>query len=156
MQAPNKNSTQIFHMSLVEPLLVLAISLFGIILAVVLFWSGIGDFIKTIMLFLISVSGLLVALTMTRKVEITGSELVISYLVTRHIIAREDIDAFFLDEQGINRRTRKFVTIHLVNGRRVKFKGVKEGNQYLLQALERFTEFKPAVDSPEKLAKPDY
>ena len=92
---------------------------------------------------------------MTRKLEIAGSELIISYLVSKRVIAREDIDSYFLDEQGINRRTRAFVTIHLANGRRIKFKGIKEGNNSLLQALEGFTGFKPAVDSPEEPAKPD-
>ena len=61
------------------------------------------------------------------------------------MIAREDIDSYFLDEQGFNRRTQKLVTIHLANGRRIKFKGIKEGNHFLLQALEGFTGFKPAV-----------
>jgi hypothetical protein len=148
MQSSTKNVSQIFHMSLVEPLFVLVISLFGVTLAMGLFWSGIGDLIKTIILFLISVAGLVVAFRMTRKLEISGPELILSTLVSKRVIAREDIDAYFLDMQGINRRTRAFVTIHLVNGQRVRFKGIKEGNDSLLQALEGFTGLKQAVDSP--------
>jgi hypothetical protein len=155
MQTLTKTSPQIFHMSLVEPLIVLIISLFGISFAVDLFWTGVGDFIKTILLFAISIYGLFVALTMTRKLEITGSELIISYLVSKRVIAREYIDSYFLDEQGINRRTRAFVTIHMADGRRIKFKAIKEGNDSLLQALESFTGLKPAVDSPKEPAKPD-
>ena len=135
-------------MSLVEPVAVLVISLLGVSFAMGLFWSGIGDLIKTMVLFVISVAGLFVAFRMTRKLEIAGPELIISHLVTKRIIAREDIDAYFLEEQGVNRRTRAFVTIHLVNGQRVRFKGIKEGNDLLLQALEVFTGFKQAVDSP--------
>jgi hypothetical protein len=149
MQPSAKNHPQIFHMSLVEPLVVLFISLFGITLAIGLFWSGIGDLIKTIVLFLISVAGLLVAFRVAIKLEIADSELIISHLVSKRVIAREDIDAYFLDEQGVNRRTRTFVTIHLINGQRVRFKGIKEGNDSLLQALEVFTGLKPAVDSPK-------
>ena len=148
MQISTKNFPQTFHMSLVEPLVVLVISLFGITLAMSLFWSGIGDLFKTIILFLISVAGLVLAFRMTIKLEITNSELIISHLVSKRVIAREDIDAYFLDEQGINRRTRAFVTIHLVNGQRIQFKGIREGNDSLLQALEGFTGLKPAVDSP--------
>lgn len=149
MQTSTKNSPQTFHMSLVEPLVVLVISLLGIAFAMYLFWAGIGDLIKTILLFMISLAGLLVAFRMTRKLEIAGSELIISHLVSRRVIAREDIDAYFLDEQGWNRRTRDFVTIHLVNGQRVRFKGVKEGNDSLLRALEGFTGLPQAVDSPK-------
>jgi hypothetical protein len=149
MEPQIKNSPQTFHMSLAEPLVVLAISLLGIAFAMYLFWSGIGDLIKTIVLFMISLAGLLVAFRMTRKLEIARTELVISHLVSKRVIAKEDIDAFFLDEQGWNRRTRALVTIHLVNGQRVHFKGLKEGNDALLQALEVFTGLKQAVDSPE-------
>jgi hypothetical protein len=92
---------------------------------------------------------------MARKLEIAGSELIVSHLVSKRVIAREDIDAYFLDEQGINRRTRALVTIHLVNGQRVRFKGIKEGNDALLRALEGFTGLKQAVDSPEKSVKFD-
>ena len=111
-----------------------------------LFWSGIGDLIKTIVLFVISVAGLVFAFRMAIKLEIANSELIISHLVSKRVIAREDIDAYFLDEQGVNRWTRKFVTIHLVNGQRIKFKAIREGNDALLQALENFTGLKPAVD----------
>jgi hypothetical protein len=149
MQPSNRISSQTFHMSVVEPIVVLVISLLGITFAMYIFWSGIGDLIKTIVLFTVSVAGLLVAFRMTRKLELTGSELVISHLVSKRVIAREDIDAYFLDEQGVNRRTRSFVTIHLVNGQRVRFKGIKEGNDSLLQALEVFTGLKQAVDAPE-------
>jgi hypothetical protein len=149
METQTKHFPQTFHMSLVEPLAVLIISLLGIAFAIGLFWSGIGDLIKTIILFMISLAGLLLAFRITRKLEIARTELVISYLVSKRIIAREDIDAYFLDQQGWNRRTRSFVTIHLVNGQRVRFKGVKEGNDALLQALEVFTCLKQAVDSPE-------
>jgi hypothetical protein len=93
---------------------------------------------------------------MTRKLELAGSALIISHLVSKRVIARKDIDAYFLDEQGVNRRTRAFVTIHLVNGQRVRFQGVKEGNDSLLQALEDFTGLKQAVDSPEKSVKSDF
>jgi hypothetical protein len=153
MQAPDKKSPQTFHMSLVEPLVILVISLLGIALAMGLFWSGIGDLIKTILLFLISVAGLVAGFSMIRKLEMAGSELVISYLVSKRVIAREDIDSYFLDEQGVNRRTRSFVTVHLADGRRVRFKAVKEGNAALLQALESFTGLKPAVDLPETIEK---
>jgi cbb3-type cytochrome oxidase subunit 3 len=136
-------------MSLVEPIFVLVVSLLGITLAMSLFWAGIGDLIKTVILFMISLAGLVVAFRMSRKLEIADSELTISHLVSKRVIAREDIDAYFLDEQGVNRRTRAFVTIHLVNGQRVRFKGIKEGNDSLLQALEAFTGLKQAVDSPE-------
>ncbi len=149
MQTSSKNFPQTFHMSLVEPTVVLVISLLGITLAMGLFWSGIGDLIKTIILFMLSVAGLLVAFRMTRKLELAGSELIISHLVSRRVIAREDIDAYFLDEQGWNRRTRDFVTIHLVNGQRVRFKGIKEGNDSLLRALEAFTGLPQAVDTPK-------
>jgi hypothetical protein len=149
MQSSNKNSTQTFHMRLVEPTVVLVISLLGLALAMGLFWSGIGDLIKTAVLFLISVSGLFVAFRMTRKLEIAGSELIISHLVSTQVIAREDIDAYFLDQQGWNRRTRDFVTIHLVNGQRVHFKGIQEGNDSLLRALEAFTGLPQAMDSPK-------
>jgi hypothetical protein len=148
-----KNLSQSFHMSLVEPLILLVISLLGIALAIGLFWSGIGDLIKTIVLFLISLAGLVFAFRMTRKLEMAGSELIISHLVSKRVIAREDIDAYYLDEQGWNRRTRAFVTIHLVNGQSINFKGVLEGNDSLLRALERFTGLKPSVDLPEKLTK---
>lgn len=140
-------------MSLVEPLIVLIVSLCGVSFAVGFFWTGVGDLIKTIVLLIISMYGLYVALTMTRKLEIWESELIVNYLVSKRVIAREDIDAYFQDEQGINRRTRKFVTIHLVNGQRIKFKAIKEGNDSLLQALERFTGIKQAADlleDPEK------
>ena len=153
MQLSTKNSLQTFHMSLVEPIFVLVISLLGVTFAMYLFWSGIGDFIKTIVLFVISIAGLLLAFRMTRGLEIANSELIISRLVTKYVIAKEDIDAYFLDEQGVNRRTRVFVTIHLVDGRRIKFKGIQEGNDSLMQALERFTGLKPAVDSPEQTVK---
>ena len=156
MQPSTKNFPQTFHMSLVEPLVVLVVSLLGITMAMGLFWSGIGDLIKTIILFVISVAGLVVAFRMTRKLEVARTELTICYLVSKRVIAREDIDAYFLDEQGFNRRTQKLVTIHLVNGRRIKFKGVKEGNLVLLQALEGFTGFKPAADMPEEPVKPEY
>jgi hypothetical protein len=146
MQSSSKNSSQTFHMSLVEPLGVLIISLLGLAFAMGLFWSGIGDLIKTIVLFMISLAGLVLAFRMTRKLEIASSELIISHLVSKRVIAREDIDAYFLDEQGVNRRTRTFVTIHLVNGQRVKFKGIQEGNDKLMKALEGFTGFKPAKD----------
>ncbi|MGE5375273.1 MAG: hypothetical protein ACM3XO_09465 [Bacteroidota bacterium] len=149
MQQPNKNFPQTFHMSLVEPLVVFVISLLGIALAMGLFWSGIGDLIKTFILFLISVAGLFVAFRMTRKLEIARTELIISHLVSKQVIAREDIDAYFLDEQGINRRTRAFVTVHLVNGHRIKFKGIQEGNDALLQALESFTGLKPAMETED-------
>jgi hypothetical protein len=155
MQAPTQSSPTTFHMRLVEPLSVVVISVFGIALAVGLFWIGVGDLIKTILLLVISMYGAFVGLTMTRKLEIAGSELIISPLVSKRVIAREDINAYFMDEQGINRRTRAFVTIHLANGRRFKFKGIKEGNHSLLQALESFTGLKPAEDSPEEPAKPD-
>jgi hypothetical protein len=148
MQPSTRNSPQTFHMSLVEPIAVLVVSLLGITLAMGLFWSGIGDLIKTIILFMISLAGLLVAFRMARKLEIAGTELIISYLVSKRVIAKEDIDAYFVDEQGWNRRTRAFVTIHLVNGQRVRFKGIKEGNDALLHALEVFTGLKQAVDSP--------
>ena len=141
-------------MSLVEPLAVLVISLLGLALAVGLFWSGIGDLIKTIVLFVISLAGLVFAFRMTRKLEIERSELVISHLVSKRVIAREDIDAYFLDEQGWNRSTRAFVTLHLVDGQRIKFKGVKEGNDLLLQALKNFTGLEAATDSPGKSVKP--
>ena len=140
-------------MSLVEPLIILVLSLFGVGLSVGLFIAGVGDFIKTIVLLIISTCGLLVALTMTRKLEIRESELIISYLVSKRVIAREDIDLYFQDEQGVNRRTRKFVTIHLVNGQRIKFKAIKEGNDSLLQALESFTGLKQAADFLEESAK---
>jgi hypothetical protein len=149
MQTSTKNVSQTFHMSLVEPTVVLLISLLGLALAMGLFWAGIGDLIKTIILFVISVAGLFVAFRMTRKLEIAGSELIISHLVSRRVIAREDIDAYFLDQQGWNRRTRDFVTIHLVNGQRVRFKGVQEGNDSLLRALEVFTGLPQALDSTE-------
>ena len=149
MQPQTKNFPQTFHMSLLEPVIVLVISVFGIILAVGLFWTGVGDLIKTILLLLISVYGAFFGLAMTRKLEIARSELCISYLVSKRLIAREDIDAYFLDAQGINRRTSSFVTIHLVNGQRVRFKGIKEGNDALLQALEAFTGLKQAMDTPE-------
>ena len=149
MQPQTKNFPQTFHMSLAEPMIVLVISVFGIILAVGLFWTGVGDLIKTILLLLISMYGAFLGLTMTRKVEIAGSELLISYLVSKRLIAREDIDAYFLDAQGINRRTSSLVTIHLVNGQRVRFKGIREGNDSLLRALEAFTGLKQAMDSPE-------
>jgi hypothetical protein len=136
-------------MSLVEPLIVLFLSLSGIALAAGLFMAGIGDFIKTIILLLISVYGLVVALSMARKLEIDATALTISYLVSKRVVAREDIDAYFLDEQGFNRRTRKFVTVHLVNGHRIKFKGIREGNESLLKALENFTGFEPAVELPQ-------
>jgi hypothetical protein len=147
MQPSTRSFAQTFHMSLVEPLVLLAISLLGITLAMGLFWSGIGDLIKTIILFMISLAGLLVAFRMTRKLELADSELIISHLVSKRVIAREDIDAYFLDEQGWNRRTRAFVTIHLVNGQMIKFKGVQEGNDSLLHALERFTGLKQAMDT---------
>lgn len=150
MQASNKNSSNTFHMSLVEPVVIFVISVLGVALAMVLFWSGIGDFIKTILLFLLSVSGLVAASSMIRKLEFANSELVISHLVSKRVIAREDIDAYFLDEQGFNRRTRSFVTIHLADGRRIRFKSVREGNEALMRALESFTGFKPAVEMPEK------
>ena len=150
MQPSTRNFSQTFHMSLVEPLVLLVISLLGVAFAMGLFWSGIGDLIKTIILFLISLAGLVVAFRMTKKLEIADSELLISNLVSKRAIAREDIDAYYLDEQGWNRRTRAFVTIHLVNGQRIKFKGIKEGNDSLLQALEGFTGVKPAVDSAEE------
>jgi cbb3-type cytochrome oxidase subunit 3 len=146
MQTSTKLPSRTFHMSLVEPTGMLVISLLGIAFAMGLFWSGIGDLIKTIVLFLISLAGLVFAFRMTRKLEIADSELIISHLVTKRIIAREDIDAYFLDEQGWNRRTRAFVTIHLVDGQRVRFKGIKEGNESLLQALESFTGLKQAVE----------
>jgi hypothetical protein len=149
MQTSTKNFSQTFHMSLVEPTFMLVISILGTALAMGLFWSGVGDLIKTIILFVISVAGLFVAFRMARKLEIGGSELIISHLVSRRVIAREDIDAYFLDQQGWNRRTRDFVTIHLVNGQRVRFKGVKEGNDSLLRALEGFTGLPQAVDSPK-------
>lgn len=148
MQTSTRNFPQIFHMSLLEPLIILVISVLGMALAADLFWTGAGDVIQTILLLAISMYGAYVGLTMARKLEIAGSELVIRYLVSKRVIAREDIDAYFLDEQGINRRTRTFVTIHLVNGQRIRFKGIKEGNDSLLQALEGFTGLKPAVDSP--------
>ena len=148
MQAPTKNSYQTFHMSLVEPLIIFVISVLGIVTAIGIFWLGIGDFIKTILLLAISMYGAYVGLTMTRKLEVAGPELIISYLVSKRVIPREDIDAYFLDEQGINRRTRALVTIHLMDGQRVRFKGIKEGNDSLLQALEGFTGLKPAVDPP--------
>ena len=73
MQSSTKNFPQIFHMSLVEPLVVLVVSLLGITLAMDLFWSGIGDLIKTIILLCASdVAGLVVAFRMTRKLEIAG------------------------------------------------------------------------------------
>ena len=153
MQAPTKHSSQTFHMSLVEPLIIFMLSLFGVGLSVGLFMAGVGDFIKTIVLLIISTFGLFVAFTMTRKLEFRESELIVSYLVSKRVIAREDIDAYFQDEQGINRRTRKFVTIHLVNGQRIKFKAIREGNDTLLQALESFTGFKQAVDFLEKPEK---
>lgn len=149
MQKSTKSSPQTFHMNLVEPLAVLILSLLGIALAIGLFWSGIGDLIKTVILFMISLAGLLVAFRMVRKLEIAQTELIVSYLVSKRVIAREDVDAYFLDEQGWNRRTRSFVTIHLINGQRVRFKGIKEGNDALLQALEVFTGLKQAVDSLE-------
>ena len=154
MQAITKNSPKTFHMNIVEPLVILAISVGGMALAVGLFWSGVGDFIKTILLLVISIYGTFVALTMTRKLDISGSELTVSYLVSTRVIAREDIDAYFLDRQGINRRTRALVTIHLVNGHRIRFKGIREGNESLLRALESFTGLKPAVETEEP-AKPD-
>jgi len=153
MLAPTKHSQQIFHMSLVEPLIIIVLSLCGVGLSAGFFIAGVGDFIKTIVLLLISTCGLLVALTMTRKLEIRKSELIISYLVSKRVIAREDIDAYFQDEQGVNRRTRKFVTIHLVNGQRIKFKAIKEGNDSLLQALEIFTGLEQAADFLEESAK---
>ncbi len=136
-------------MSLVEPLIILIISVSGMALAVGLFWSGVGDFVKTIVLLVISMFGAYVALTTTRKLEIAGSELTVSYLVSKRVIAREDIDAYFLDRQGFNRRTRAFVTIHLVNGHRIRFKGIREGNEVLLQALESFTGLKPAAEAED-------
>jgi hypothetical protein len=152
MQVSTKNVSRIFHMSLVEPLIVLVISLFGVTFAMSLFWSGIGDLIKTFVLFVISIAGLVFAFGRTRKLEIGSSELIISHLISKRVIAREDIDAYFLDAQGINRRTSTFVTIHLVNGQRVRFKGIIEGNDALLQALESFTGLKPAEDAPGKSA----
>ncbi len=149
MQPSTKNFPQTFHMSLVEPMILLVISLLGITLAVGLFWSGIGDLIKTIVLFMISLAGLVFAFRMTRKLEIANSELVISHLISKRVIAREDIDAYFLDEQGWNRRTRAFVTIHLVNGQRIRFKGILEGNDALLQALESFTGLERATESAQ-------
>jgi len=128
----------------------LVISMLGLAFAMGLFWSGIGDLIKTIVLFMISLAGLVFAFRMTRKLEISSSELIISHLVSKRVIAREDIDAYFLDEQGWNRRTRAFVTIHLLNGQRVKFKGIKEGNDMLLQALEECTGLKPAKDATKE------
>jgi hypothetical protein len=147
MQSSTKNFSQTFHMSLVEPLVMLVISMLGLAFAMGLFWSGIGDLIKTIVLFVISLAGLVFAFRMTRKLEISSSELIISHLVSKRVIAREDIDAYFLDEQGVNRRTRAFVTIHLINGQRVKFKGIREGNDMLLHALEECTGLKPAKDA---------
>lgn len=152
MQTSTSNSSQTFHMSLVEPLIVLAFSLFGISLAAGLFLAGIGDFIRTILLLILSLYGVFVALTMTRKLEVAGSELTIHYLLSKRVIAREDIDAYFLGEQGINRRKRTFVTIHLANGSRIHFKAIQEGNEALLKALEGFTGFKPAADPPENTA----
>lgn len=146
MQASTKPSPQTFHMSLVEPIILLVLSLLGISLSVGLYVTGVGDVIKMILLLAFSLYGVFAALTMARKLEIAGSELIISYLLSKSAIAREDIDAYFLDEQGVNRRTRSFVTIHLVNGRRIKFKAIKEGNASLLEALEDFTGFKPAED----------
>jgi hypothetical protein len=151
MQPSTKNYSQTFHMSPAEPLVVLVVSLLGIAVAMYLFWSGIGDLIKTVVLFVLSVAGLFVAFRMTRKLELAGSELVISHLVSKRVIAREDVDAYFLDEQGWNRRTQAFVTIHLVNGQRIRFKGVLEGNDALLQALERFTGLKPARELSREL-----
>jgi hypothetical protein len=150
MQSSTKNFSQTFHMSLAEPLVMLVISMLGLAFAMGLFWSGIGDLIKTIVLFMISLAGLVFAFRMTRKLEISSSELIISHLVSKRVIAREDIDAYFLDEQGWNRRTRAFVTIHLLNGQRVKFKGIKEGNDMLLQALEECTGLKPAKDATKE------
>lgn len=140
-------------MSLVEPLTILLISLFGIGLAAGLFMEGVGDFFKTILLLAFSLYGIVAALTMTRKLEIAGSELIIHSLISKRVIARQDVDAYSLDEQGLNRRTRKFVTIYLVTGQRIKFKSIKEGNRSLLQALEAFTGLKPAVDSPGETTK---
>jgi len=149
MQSSTKNVSKTFHMNRGEPFVVLEISLLGIAFAMGLFWSGIGDLIKTIVLFVISVAGLLLAFRMTIKLDIADSELIISHLASKRVIAREDIDAYFLDEQGINRRTRSFVTIHLVNGQRVHFKGVREGNEALLLALEGFTGLKPAIETDQ-------
>ncbi len=153
MQSSTKKLSETFHMSLVEPLVVLFVSLGGVNLAMYLFWSGIGDLIKTIVLFVMGVAGLFLAFRITRKLEIAGSELIISRLVSKYVIAKEDVDAYFLDEQGVNRRTRAFVTIHLVDGRRIKFKGIREGNDALMQALERFTGIQPAVELPEQPIK---
>ena len=47
MPASTKNFPQIFHMSLVEPLVVLIISLFGIYISHGSFLVRVGDFIKT-------------------------------------------------------------------------------------------------------------
>ena len=149
MQSSTKNFSHTFHMSLVEPLVLLVVSLLGVTLAIGLFWSGIGDLIKTIVLFVISLAGLVLAFRMTRKLEFAKSELIIGHLVSKSVIAREDIDAYFLDEQGWNRRTRAFVTIHLVNGQRVRFKGIKEGNDSLLRALEAFTGLPQVEDFPK-------
>lgn len=146
MQVSIKNLPNTFHMSLVEPIVVLVLSLSGISLSVSLYVTGAGDVIKMILLLVISLYGVFVALTMTRKLEIARSELIISYLLSKSAIAREEIDSYFLDEQGVNQRTRKFVTIHLANGRRIKFKAIQEGNDALLKALEDFTGFKPAND----------
>lgn len=138
-------------MSLVEPIIILLLSLSGIAyVAVGLFVTGVGDIIKAFLLLAISTYGVFVALTMTRKLEIAGSELIISTLVSKRVIAREDVDAYFLDEQGFSRRTLKLVTIHLVNGRRISFKRIREGNESLLLALEGFTGFKPAEDLPRE------
>ena len=149
MQTSTKSSPRIFHMRPVEPVIVLVLSLSGILFAVGLFLNGVGDLYKTILLFAFGIYGIFVALTIPTQLEIAGSELIIRYLVLKYVVAREDIQSYFLNEQGVNRHTREFVTLYLANSRRINFKNIQEGNPSLLRALEEFTGMKPARDPSE-------
>jgi hypothetical protein len=156
MQAQNENSTQTFRMSLVEPLVLILIPLFGIYLSIRLLFSQpreVEIYVPLIML-AFSIYGLVSGLTMPRKLEHRGNEIIISYFGWKRTIGISDIKSYSYNKTRSGRHTLYFLEIQTQQGRAIKLRDIQGGPVRLLDALEQWTGFTPTVDLSDRPEDP--
>lgn len=152
MREQSYNIPQTFHMSLAEPvILAVIIPVLGIFLSTWLLIAKpiyVGVWVPIVILIL-CVLAIFQGMMMPTKMEFQDREIVINYLARKQTINVNDITNYFLDEEKAGRGavsgTRSFVTLQLNAGKKVSFKNIKEGNQSLLESLEKYTGAKPAI-----------
>jgi hypothetical protein len=93
-------------------------------------------------------------MTMPRKLEHRQSEIIISYFGWKRTINIADIKSYSFDKARSGKRTRYFLAIQTQQGRMIKFRDIRGGPIHLLEALEQWTGFRPAVDVSDRPEDP--